>query len=182
MTWIRPYLMQRLSARLPKEPRISSFPGMDRKHAASVRASLYTADYMGSAEYEFGSFRASINKIVEDSDVYVGHEVLISRPYILRDEWLIRDNKMPPRTDDVPIWLFANIGHTGEAEKAMRDIAAGRLTTRDGSGFEQVAWCSQNRGMPIVGGLEETNHWYWFCKKDVFQAVVESFRMTRRDR
>ncbi len=192
--WKKPDLMQRIemgrdasrvainTAIVPK--RAAELRMFHRARAVELREMLCQRSRMGSSEYESDIFLKTIDRIDGGAGASCGARAWrqVRRVEIKRRDIALPSCTSSPVTGagNVQVMLFVHRDHVALAEQAIRDIASGELLTRDGAGFEDVARADGK----TIGGLEETNGWYWFFDKygDIFRKVVATFRNTRYHR
>ena len=126
--------------------------------AMDVLRSIFSFDYMGSAEFEWGAIPQSLTNIVENLIHYSAHSIEINK---------------------VPVYIICNTEQYDLVEQRVRELAVEqKLTLKEYCGLELcIIDILKNRPYRFVGWLELNNDFMFFVDKEVFKNVVNLFLM-----
>lgn len=194
-----------LVQRLKKPPKKTGSP-LDLAHRAFGGGALgltkdawdlvdqfFEIDYMGSAEYEFGTIPQVLHDLAMDADSKDDSKRLVAFSFVIerknvkenpRRKWSNpgrrgkKKAKVPPKpTEPVTIYVLARGGQREGAEASIRAIVSGERRTRDGSHIEHTLDPISDFDTKVVGWLELTNGFFFFTDHEMWTGVCRLFGM-----
>jgi hypothetical protein len=122
-------------------------------------------DYMGAAEYEFGSCPKALSALVAGDPVAFHLKI-----------------------KKTPVYVICRAAHRADMYQRLTDIALNKMKTRDGTYFDWVVrppkWLRESveagrTTMPkVCGWLELDNGFMWFTNPDMFKGFAKEVGAT----
>lgn len=168
------------------------------KKAWDVLDEVCVVDYMGSAEYEFGTLPRSLHELAQDHEKLVAFEFVVKGRDIKAGWWRERAAtverrkelaaakkagkkakraKKPHPPEDATFYALCREEHREEVEKRVRLIAADKLRTRDGTLIEYVLDPEPGRDRIGIacGWYELDNGFFFFTDKVMWEGFQKLF-------
>lgn len=158
------YLVQRLNAPHPGCNGIFSFGGGLKNGGLSEDAMkllrpIFSFDYMGSAEFEFGAIPKCFHSIAVNIKQYSTHETVI--------------NKMP-------VYIICKTDEIEAIDKRINELAKDEVRCKERTAFNQalgLSKYSKKEDCRTFGWLELDNEFMFFVNKDMAQKTAQLFEM-----
>ena len=159
------YLVQRLNASQGNYDNPFSFGGGLKNGGLSEDAMkllrpIFSFDYMGSAEFEFGAipkcFQSMANRIKE----YSTHEIII--------------NKMP-------VYIICETVNAELINERVKELAKNKIRCKDWTSFNQALGLnkySKKEDCRTIGWLELDNEFLFFVNKDAADKTAQIFGLS----
>lgn len=193
--WSEPWLIQRL-----KKPfgdgrdlgaRIFAFgcglrDGGLSKEAMNILQEIFTFDYMGSAEFEFGAVPDALRSMVTSIADLSTSSFEIDQGDIIVEKWESKHFQKPVKGMKKTVYLLAKKSHHGPAEKYIRllcDVTPPRLkehpmfrNTLLEPSDPKEDWRKETQGW-----LDLNNCLFFFTNKDMFEKTCALFLGTVKE-
>jgi len=211
MKWKEPYLIQRLNKpfkdpenRMAKIAEVFSFGGGYvrggfTKEGWNLLKSIFTFDYMGSAEFEFGEVPKAFAAILDNRKDYISFEMTFKgKKY---KEW-VRPNKrkklvdQPAREHQIYVFCHKDIKDSVEDFlKRLRKAEYGKgIRLKEGSLFKQVLFPEEDYDWKfkierkivtevylsyqmLQGWIDIDNYFMFFRDKEMYEQTKELFKI-----
>jgi len=190
------YLVQRLDAptKTNMHDKIEHAFGGASKIAMSPEGfqllrDVFSFDYMGAAEYEFGTVPNVLKTIVEDSANLVATSIVVPVASI-EPNWerkrptrtakgavAKKQPKHPPITDKV-VYVLCRKDHLPEVEKRVNLLAGGKIRTKMGTAFPDALDPIDEFDARTRGWLELDNGFFFFLDKTMWRKTTVLFTGT----
>lgn len=212
MPELKSRLVQRLQAprgedKLAKVVEAFSFGGGGgrlKPEAMDMLRPIFSFDYMGAAEYEFGSLPESLGNIARNVKLYGCYEFTIPAKDIKpswereRKERLLREaeleaaeraKKKPKRINhgalaekaglkpitDRVLYFFGRLDQKDDQFALVQRIIAGTQQVKAGAQMDRALDPISEYDHELKGWLDETNHCFWFIDKDMRDKTARLF-------
>jgi hypothetical protein len=139
---------------------------------------IWSFDYMGAAEFEFGAVPKALNKLAQNADDLVAFEFEISLADVEAD---FRDKSAVIEGTAKTLYALARAGDRDEVESRIRGWASEQYnrnlkeTTRLASTLRP----HQEWDGGVVGWLELDNGFMFFTDQDMFTKTADLFGVER---
>lgn len=188
--WREPWLIQRLNK--PWEDardlgaRIFAFgcglrDGGLSKEAMDLLQEIFTFDYMGSAEFEFGEIPRTLQSMVISLADLSTSSFEIDMGDVNFDKWEERHFKKPVKGVKKTVYLIAKTDHHAPAEKLIRSLIGQEQYRR----FKEAPMFrtallepkdpKEGWSKRIQGWLDLNNKLFFFTNKDMFEKTCTLF-------
>lgn len=136
------------------------------KEAMQLLRPLFSFDYMGSAEFEFGAVPKSLSHIVQNRNNY--QQVIFEIDYETKD-WKTRKELKGTRE----VLVICNVNQIEEIEKRLKTFAKNTFNhTKEMINFDRsLADCQYD--IDTIGWLELDNHFLFFKNIETGNKVAE---------
>lgn len=187
--WNQPWLIQRLNKPFGDDrdlaDKIFAFGGGLRnggltKEAVDLLQEIFTFDYMGSAEYEYGSVRRALSSIVATIPELSTSSFEIDMGDVVVEKWEQRHFKKTKKGVKKIVYLLAKKSHHEPAEKYIRTLAGKEpARLKEQACFRNAIlepsdpkedWRKQTQGW-----LDLDNCLFFFTDKDMFERTTALF-------
>lgn len=135
---------------------------------------IFSFDYMGSAEFEFGEVPKAISKIAENINNYIAFEVPVKFSY---KSWA--DGKT--KTGTRPVYVICPSDYRAEVVSRIRVKALGEhstsknnFRTKESVGLDR-SLAEEKYSEKLIGWLELDNGYFFFKDKEAFDKTRELF-------
>jgi hypothetical protein len=187
--WNEPWLIQRLQKPFGDNrdlaSRIFSFGGGMRdggltKKATDLLQEIFTFDYMGAAEYEYGTVPKTLRSIVATIPELSTSSFEIDLGDIVVEKWEERDFKKTKKGMKKTVYLLAKKSHHEPMEKYIRTLI-GKEPPRlkESAGFRNAILepsdPKEDWRQRIQGWLDLNNCLFFFTDKDMFERTTLLF-------
>jgi hypothetical protein len=117
---------------------------------------IFSFDYMGAAEFEYGALPDSLNSMIAGISDYGSHEV---------------------KLEDHTVYVFCNNNDIGEITKVIEDIYKDEYKM-DLKGYPRLkdSLIGQEFASDIIGWLELDNNFFFFKDKEAFDKLMNLFK------
>lgn len=197
----RTRLIQRLTAP------VNSIPGKIKPHhvfgggnlgltqeAWELLDPIFTIDYMGAAEYEFGTIPQVLNDLIRDHEQLIAFSFIIKAKYIKADfsrEMAYRTQRRKELADakargekakrakpvhaenDAVIYVLCRKQHKDEVEQVIRELAKDKVYTKESSLFLDALGKSLMKD--LGGWLELDNGFFFFIDEQMWKGTCDLF-------
>lgn len=169
------------------------------KDAWKICQQAFNFDYMGAAEYEFGTVPRVLRELAEFptnltafSFTLKKHEIKpnYSREIAWRDarrkelatakaqgKRAKRAKKVLPQRESAEIYVICRKEHREEVEKRIRLLALEKLRVRDWTAFAQALDPAEEYDTNRIGWLEIDNGFFFFTDKTAWEKTKQIFRV-----
>lgn len=147
---------------------------------------VFEIDYMGAAEYEFGTIPRVLKELI-DAPELTAFSFVVERKDIAPNEWgrgyLARDKRgkkkapagPPMPTEPATLYVLCRTEHAVEAEARVRGLASDKLKVRDRPALERALDPLNDRDRRIAGWFELTNGFFFFTDEQMWREVCGWF-------
>jgi hypothetical protein len=171
------YLIQRLKKPVKRDNPFA-FGGGKRNGGLSDEAmgllrGIFSFDYMGSAEFEFGAVPEALNRIANTKDLAA---TVVTVPVArVKADW--RDKSKTKPEGDAAVYILCSEADAVEISGRVLDLATGSF---DGHLKEQPRLSSSLRPFDewdgdVCGWLELDNGYFFFTDVEMWQTTAELF-------
>lgn len=151
---------------------------------------VFDIDYMGAAEYEFGTFPRAIKELIDGfrASGVVAFQFAIERKDVLPNDWgrgslafnRKGKKKRPPAelsrpTEPAIVYMLCRSDHATEAEAVVRRIVGGTLKVRDVTMINHALDPLDDRDRKWAGWFELDNGFFFFVDEGMWRSVCEWF-------
>lgn len=191
--WAKPWLIQRL--RKAKElPEGHMLRGKDNpfnfggglrdggfsKEAMDMFRPIFSFDYMGSAEFEFGAVPKAFSSIFLSVKDFVGTSFRIRQTDVAWSEWDARYFRKPEHDLLRNVFLYAHRSHLESAEKFIRSLVGKKEPDlKEGALFSRALLDPKNQEEPwlldIQGWIDLNNCLMFFTDQGMFEKTKALF-------
>lgn len=130
------------------------------KEASEILKNIMSFDYMGAAEYEFGSLPKSLDNIAKSKNEYVS----FSKEY----------------NGKVPVYVICHSVMVEEIKRMLSELAKGKIQTKGFTNFRAAIGMDSfltKEKCKTVGWLELNNDFFFFTDKKMFENVSALFEI-----
>lgn len=187
--WSEPWLIQRLKRPFGDNrdlgARIFAFGGGLRnggltKEALELLQEIFNFDYMGSAEFEYGSVPKALRSMVASALDLSTSSFEIDQGDIIVDKWEMKYFKKPVKGLKKTVYLLAKKTHQEPAEKYIRklcDVAPPRLKEHPmfRNTLLEPSDPNEDWRRETQGWLDLNNCLFFFTNKDMFEKTCALF-------
>jgi len=142
--------------------------------AMSLLKGIFSFDYMGAAEYEFGDVPKAFNRIAgyASEDSLIAFEVRMLMSKVEAD---FRDKTKPEHGAKATVYVIGRKDLQAEISKRIQEMAEGKVPTKGGHRLNSMLrpfheWDSEN-----IGGLEMANDFIFFTDREAWVKTAELF-------
>lgn len=180
-TWLIQRLQRPRSATILGADNPFAFGGGYRNGGLSDEAmgllrSMWSFDYMGAAEFEFGAVPKALNVIAKQADegvlLHWQFDILLSQ---VAPDW--RDKTKPERGAKGTVYALARTDWQEEVERRVRELAKQGYTARlkEGTRLSGALRPHNEWDSDTCGWLELDNGFLFFTDRDMWQAACGLF-------
>jgi hypothetical protein len=160
-------------------------------------AGIFSFDYMGAAEYEFGTVTSCLHNLIRDRDELVSFEFTL-QPKEIKPNWqresAHRDNrrkqlaeakalgkrapkakKLIPNIEPRTLFVICRRAHMAIVKDRIRELALDKIQTKRGTNLPGALDPFDDYNRETVGWLELDNGWFMFLDKEMWQKTVSLF-------
>jgi len=146
------------------------------KEAWALLSPIFSFDYMGAAEFEFGAVPEALSKMVEQREEYESFEFTVPRKKIAKPWWRLRDKATSPQLETDPaIYIFCRKGDREEVTKRIVECAADTLRLKKPTMLHYTLDPEPDRNARTVGWLELDNGFAFFTDKTMWENFCGLF-------
>jgi hypothetical protein len=149
---------------------------------------IFNFDYMGAAEYEFGTIPRVFCELAADQDKLIAFELTFKREDVAlnwRKESKHRDarreelREYKARGEFVPktVYVICRESQRLGVEAAIRELAKGETRTKGNNGFAGALDPVDDFDRKTIGWMELDNGFFFFTDKEAFDGTRELFGM-----
>lgn len=147
-----------------------------QKEAWDLLQRIFSIDYMGNAEYEFGTIPNVLKAMAEDREQLRAFEMVVAATDIVPNYARGRPTRTkagkprkkqpvrPPVTDKT-VYVLAREGHRKGAEEAIRKLAGDKIRTKGWSGVARTLDPIEDRDAEVLAWLEVDNGFFFTVDK-----------------
>jgi len=143
--------------------------------AMSLLRGIFSFDYMGSAEFEFGAVPEALSGLARDSDALTAGSLKIQLKTVPASHRAPKDDPEP--TGETEVFYLARRQHESEVRKRIRDLAKKDYRLREATRFPAALRPWDKWDSETVGWLELDNGFAFFLDRDMWQATCSLFGM-----
>lgn len=140
--------------------------------AMDVLRPIFSFDYMGSAEFEFGAVPTAFDALAKSADSLTAGSVTI----LLRDVaagW--RETKTPTDDAEAVVFYLCRDGHESQVRKRIIELAAKDYTLKEATRLPSTLRPSSEYDGDAVGWLELDNSFMFFTDEDMWAQTCAVF-------
>ena len=172
------YLIQRLELPWKTASNPFSFGGglMNgglNKEALNLLDGIFTFDYMGAAEFEFGEVPKALNKIANTElavTTYTFNEAQVRKV----TTWDRKRSELPLKPDPT-VYILCPKGWEGEVTSRILDIARGRARLKEQTRLDEALRPDPDHPRRVQGWLEISNGYFFFTDWVMFEKTAALF-------
>ena len=163
----RTWLVQRLKKPTGHNPFV--FGGGDKngglkEEAMDMLSKVFSFDYMGCAEYEFGAVSEGLTKIFDNKDKLVYSSFMVNwEGEVYSESW---------EQGDTTVYYICQKDHEKEVRKFISKCAKGKEDTKGGVRF---GYSMANPDYGVVGWLELNNGFFFSTDGNMWDDVCRLF-------
>jgi hypothetical protein len=176
------YLVQRL-----KRPTKSTVLGPDNPFAfggglrngglsgdaMALLRGIFSFDYMGAAEFEWGAIPEALSGLAKDADRLVGFGMGIPLASVPAN-WRAPKNAPAPEGDG-HVWVICRHEHQAEAVRRVEAFARGEARAKERVGLDAALRPYSEWDGEVIGWLELDNGWFFFTSEAAWLSTCELF-------
>lgn len=160
------------------------------KEAWEVLSPIFSFDYMGAAEFEFGAVPKALSKMVQERENYEAFEFTIPRGKIEKPYSRIPHaayvngrrktfkKEVPARTDDATVYVFCPKEDRDEVRQRIIDCAGRKCRLKEPSMLCNALDPISDYDTRTCGWLELDNGFAFFADREMWERFCELFRPT----
>jgi hypothetical protein len=148
--------------------------------------SIFSLDYMGAAEYEFGTIPSCLKQLAHDAEHLVAASTVIpaksiepnwNRQREARTKRGTPRKKQPvhPPIEDRTVYLLCRKADLDEVEKRVHLLAGGKISTKCGTRFSNALDPISDFDCNVKGWLEVDNGYFFFLDKEMWAKATRMF-------
>lgn len=178
MTLSNTWLVQRLTAPVEHDNPFNFGGGLVQggfsPAAMDLLRPIFSFDYMGAAEYEFGDVPKCFGRIAElaSANKLVGFKVEILLSKVKPD---FRDKSKPERGSKGTVYVLADTDLRAEVTERVYEMAQGKVPTKGGHFLERSLRPFSEWDSETKGGLEMANDFLYFTDREMFEKTANLF-------
>lgn len=178
------YLVQRLERPWGEAANPFSFGGGLRngglqKEAMALLKGIFTFDYMGSAEFEFGAVPkalTAIYKVAVEGGLMSGTVLLTEASVAKVTTWDRSRRQLPLKADPI-VYFICPSAWEGEIVHRIIALAGGKGRLKEGTRLANVLRPDPAHEDRVAGWLELDNGWFFFTDREMFEKVAALFEV-----
>lgn len=147
---------------------------------------VFDIDYMGSAEYEFGTIPKCLKELAEDAENLVATSIVVpvkniepnyNRQLAARTKAGKPKKRQPvhPAITDHVVYVLCRKDHLEGAEERIQRLAGNKIRTKGGTQFPRALDPIGEEYIKTNGWLELDNGFLFFLDKDMWRATTVLF-------
>lgn len=156
------------------------------EEANKILGEIFSFDYMGSAEFEFGAVPKALSELVKDQKDLVAFEMTVDMEDVepnLRRKYPRLNSKgkkeiLPERPKGTkPVYVLCRRGHLDAVTNTVRALAKGESVfgLKEYCGLSEALDPLEKSGRLAVGWLEIDNGYFFFTDKEMFKKTALLF-------
>ena len=149
------------------------------KEAWAMLRPIFSFDYMGAAEFEFGAVPKALSAMVEHRAEMEPFELTIPRKQIEKRIRRVPYNSkkpVPERTEDALVYVFCRRDHREAVSAVILKDAAGELRLKEPSMLAEALDPINDFDSRTVGWLELDNGFFFSTDPTMFRNFCALFR------
>lgn len=175
------WLIQRLQKPYKRENPFAFGGGLENgglsKEAMELLKKIFRFDYMGSAEFEFGSVPQALQKIAKESKDLVAFEVEV-KTKAENGKW--RDQTLLDKPVEAVVYVICHKKYKDEVEKRIKKWAQQEPygETKEGINLNRTIRTIEDKyNNNAFGWLELDNGFMFFTDKEMFEKTCKLFEV-----
>jgi hypothetical protein len=148
---------------------------------------IFSIDYMGAAEYEFGTFSKCLKELAEDKDNLVSTPIVVEAKFIepnyerkslartRRGKPRVKQPPPPPPVTDKVVYLLCRKSHFEGAQEIIRQLAGRKISVKRGDYFSLALDPIGDRAVETCGWLELDNGFFFFLDRTMWRRTTQLF-------
>ena len=137
------------------------------KEAMDIVSKVFSFDYMGCAEYEFGAVQEGMAKIFDNKDKLVSNSFMVNW-----EGGIWREDGNGQVEGDTTVYYLCQKEHEDEVMKFIKLCAKGKEHVKGGA---QFGYSMANPDYGVVGWLELNNGFFFSTDMDMWDGVCRLF-------
>lgn len=142
--------------------------------AMGLLRGIFSFDYMGAAEFEFGAVPKALQALARDGDQLTAgsFEILLSQ---VAPHW--RNKDRPERGAMATVYTLCRTGHAAEVEERIRGWAKDGVTSRlkEGTRLSDALRPTEEWHADKCGWLELDNGFFFFTDREMWEQTCRLF-------
>lgn len=145
--------------------------------AMDLLRDVFSFDYMGAAEYEFGAVPKAIQRVAENAADYTAFSFIIPLKNVAKN-W--RDTRTTEPEDDGEVFVICAESDVTEVKKLILDLAAEKHDVRNVRDATFLARAlrppeDERWGTTVCGWLELDNGFFFFTDREMWEKTAKLF-------
>ena len=151
-----------------------------RAEAMKLLAPIFSFDYMGSSEFEWGAVPEALAKIFKDRKNYIAHSMTIDMADVKENTWRRYAKKGEKLADKLKgtkvVYIFCHKADTKDVEELIKKLAFDKVDLKEVSLFSNALDPITDSDKATQGWLELDNGFMFFTDQDMFEKTVALFK------
>lgn len=151
-----------------------------------ILRTIFTFDYMGAAEYEFGSVPRVLKALAEDHDKLMATHIVVpadkiepnwkrQRPKRTAKGKIAKKQPVFPPINDKVVYVLCRKEHLSEVDKRVNLLAGSKIRTKMGTRFPETLDPIGEFDGKVTGWLELDNGFLFFVDKVMWRKTTALF-------
>ena len=147
---------------------------------------VFSIDYMGAAEYEFGTIPKCLKELAADKDKLIATSITVAAKDIepnfnrkIQDRTkagkVRKKQPVHPPVADRVVYVLCRKDHLAGAEESIRGLAGNKIRTKMGSHVADALDPIGERHNATAGWLELDNGFFFFVDKLMWRRTTQLF-------
>lgn len=145
------------------------------KEAMEMLRPIFSFDYMGAAEFEFGEVPKALSKIAQGAQDLVRGEVRVPNEKMSMMAWEKRMFQPLPKDGEVIVYILCRKEHLEYVQELVRDLIASKVLLKEDTLLRESVMTRKDGDMfnkRICGWLELDNGFFFFTDKEMFEKTT----------
>lgn len=145
--------------------------GIDPEVLAQITSTLFSFDYMGAAEYEFGAPRKALYELTENRKSYEKFDMDLPLSAVSVDSWMgKREDYSASRKGSVKVYLICKPGQLEDVKAFIKTDARGKASLKEPTRFSSAV---RTKGSDLIGWMDLRNVFLYFIDRDARDKTYE---------
>lgn len=142
--------------------------------AMDLLTGIFSFDYMGAAEFEFGAVPKALQKIAKSADDYQAFSFFIPLNKVAKS-W--RDKSIEKPVGDATVYVICNKNDVKEITTRIKKFAAENYNgnLKESTRLQGALRPLEDWDTEVMGWLELDNGFFFFTDKEMWEKVAELF-------
>lgn len=149
------------------------------KEAMNLLRPIFSFDYMGSSEFEWGVVPQSLSSIVKNIDKYISFTMSVEMENVKENIWrkyAKKGEKIPEKQTGIKdIYILCIKEDKEEVKKIIRDLAMDKINLKERCMLDTSLDPITDSDKRNCGWLELDNNFMFFIDQDMFEKTVKLF-------
>ena len=140
---------------------------------------VFSLDYMGSAEFEYGAFPRALETVAKDAKKLNGFVFQLKREDVPENpsrRWVSRKKEAPPPPPGpFEIYVLCRKSQNEAVMTAIKDVVQGKFRLKESARMDETLDPIEEWHGRTVGWFNLDNGFFWFTDKEMWKGTLELF-------